>query len=82
MVQSPTFVYLHHYPTRPSTYHFDLYRLKSCDDFLAMGFDEYFEKEGITAIEWPERISSILPQTTIHIYLSSIDEHQRRLVLA
>jgi len=81
MVQSPTFVYLHHYPTTPPVYHFDLYRLRSADDFLAMGFEEYFEKEGITAIEWPERIASILPADTIKIHLSIISKTARHLVI-
>jgi len=81
MVQSPTFVYLHHYPTTPPVYHFDLYRLRSIDDFYAMGFEEYFEKDGITAIEWPERIASILPSTAIKIQLSVVSETARRLVI-
>jgi tRNA threonylcarbamoyladenosine biosynthesis protein TsaE len=82
MVQSPTFVYLHHYPTTPPVFHFDLYRLRSIDDFFAMGFEEYFEKEGITAIEWPERITPILPSEAIHIQLSFISETARRLVIS
>ena len=81
MVQSPTFVYLHHYPTNPPVFHFDLYRLRSIDDFFAMGFEEYFEKEGITAIEWPERIASILPPAAIKIRLSLVSETARRLVI-
>jgi len=82
MVQSPTFVYLHHYPTATPVFHFDLYRLRSADDFLAMGFEEYFDKPGITAIEWPERIASILPSTAIRIHLSVISETARCLVIA
>jgi tRNA threonylcarbamoyladenosine biosynthesis protein TsaE len=81
IVQSPTFVYLHHYPTTPPVFHFDLYRLRSADDFLAMGFEEYFETEGITAIEWPERIASILPASAIKIQLSVVSESARRLVI-
>lgn len=69
-VQSPTFVYLHHYPTKIPVYHFDLYRLRSSEEFLSMGFDEYFKKNGITAIEWPERISGILPSNAIQIHLT------------
>jgi len=81
MVQSPTFVYLHHYPTNPAVFHFDLYRLRSVDDFFAMGFEEYFDKNGITAIEWPERIASILPAAAIKIQLSLVSATSRRLVI-
>lgn len=63
-IQSPTFVLLNAYH---GLYHFDLYRLKQEDDFKNLGFDEYFEKEGICAIEWPERIAKLLPKETINI---------------
>lgn len=79
MVQSPTFTYLHLYPTNPPVYHFDLYRLRSSEDFLAMGFEEYFDKGGMTVMEWPERIHSILPTNTIHIRLSVLTETTRQL---
>lgn len=69
-VQSPTFNYLNSYEGNLPLHHFDLYRMKTSSDFLALGFEEYFEKEGITAIEWPERVISILPKKTILITLS------------
>jgi tRNA threonylcarbamoyladenosine biosynthesis protein TsaE len=63
-IQSPTFVLMNHYE---GLTHFDLYRLKSASDFTGLGFEEYFEGEGICAIEWPERIESILPLETVRI---------------
>ncbi len=60
-VPSPTFVLLNVYP---ALFHFDLYRLKSSADFLALGFGEYFEKGGVCVIEWPERIEELLPPNT------------------
>jgi tRNA threonylcarbamoyladenosine biosynthesis protein TsaE len=66
-VHSPTFVYLHHYSAPMPIFHFDLYRLKKSEDFFALGFEEYFEKEGVTAIEWPERIEENLPPSTISL---------------
>jgi tRNA threonylcarbamoyladenosine biosynthesis protein TsaE len=80
-VQSPTFVYLHPYDADLSVYHFDLYRLQSSQEFCLMGFDEYFEMGGITAIEWPERIESLLPKRAIRIYLTAPSEHVRHLVI-
>lgn len=64
---SPTFVTLNLYDGKRPLYHFDLYRLKDETDFLRQGFEEYFGKGGITAIEWPERIASILPKDIIRI---------------
>ena len=70
-VHSPTFVTLHHYEARIPLFHFDLYRLKSPQEFLALGFDEYFDQGGIVAIEWPERIESLLPVFTSRLRFSS-----------
>ncbi len=82
MVQSPTFVYLHPYTTTIPVFHFDLYRLHSPQEFLAFGFDEYLAKDdAIIALEWPERIESILPPSTIRIHLSYDSPTSRRLVI-
>lgn len=64
-IQSPTFVLLNNY--NEQLYHFDLYRLKTPSDFTSLGFDEYFQKGGICAIEWPDRIKNLLPPETIYI---------------
>lgn len=69
-IQSPTFVYLNQYVGKYPLFHFDLYRLKGAEDFLGMGFHEYFESGGISAVEWPERIESILPPDVLHICFS------------
>jgi tRNA threonylcarbamoyl adenosine modification protein YjeE len=43
IVQSPTFTYLNIYETDPPLYHFDLYRLKSAEEFIQMGFLDFFD---------------------------------------
>jgi tRNA threonylcarbamoyladenosine biosynthesis protein TsaE len=79
-VSSPTFVYLNIYSSQEaSLYHFDLYRLKGVDDFLAMGFDEYLFDSCVTCIEWSERIASILPPDVIKIDLTFVDEGLRKI---
>ena len=70
-IQSPTFVLLNVYE---GLAHFDLYRLKSPDDFMSLGFDEYFHNNNICAIEWPDRIKDLLPKDTIHIHFSYENE--------
>jgi len=69
-IQSPTFVTLNLYQGSLPLFHFDLYRLKGAADFLSLGFEEYFQNGGICAIEWPERIASLIPQEAIHIHFS------------
>lgn len=75
--QSPTFTYMQIYqPTRPEdlpVYHFDLYRLKNEQDFVLLGFEEFFFAGGVAIVEWPERISSLLPQEAHLIDLSYCD---------
>jgi len=69
-IQSPTFNYLNIYQGTLPLHHFDLYRLRNSSDFLALGFEEYFEKEGITVMEWSERILPLLPIKTLSITFS------------
>lgn len=69
-IQSPTFVTLHVYEGKIPLYHFDLYRLQEEREFLIQGLDEYFDRQGICAIEWPERISSLLPPRTLSLDLT------------
>lgn len=78
-VVSPTFVYLNIYD---SIYHFDLYRLQGADEFLSLGFEEYFFAGGICCIEWSERICSLLPKEAVHITLSHLSENKREITLS
>ncbi len=80
LVQSPTFTYLNIYEGSPPIYHFDLYRLREAEDFLRMGFDEYFEAEGICCIEWSERIASLLPPQALSIFFRHTDKEEERLI--
>jgi len=80
-IQSPTFAYLNIYEGTKTAYHFDLYRLKGIDEFISMGFDEYFDAGGICCIEWSERISSYLPDGCIQVYLEHAGENKRLITI-
>lgn len=77
LVNSPTFVYMNIYKGEKCVYHFDLYRLHDVDEFLSMGFDEFLFSEGICCIEWPEKIEAVLPQSSLHLFLSYQSENCR-----
>lgn len=77
-IQSPTFVFMNGYKGLLPLFHFDLYRMKGESDFLGLGFDEYFFSGGVCAIEWPDRISSLLPEETLQIFISH--QEQGRLL--
>ena len=74
-ISSPSFAILHEYQGAIPLYHMDFYRLYGADDILALGFDEYFYKKGLTVIEWSKRATEILPQDrfTVDITLAADD---------
>lgn len=56
-VHSPTFALVNHYAGgRLELFHLDLYRLDTPEQVLAAGLGEYLEPEGVTAIEWAEKL--------------------------
>lgn len=81
LVQSPTFAYLHLYEGPKTVCHFDLYRLRDADEFLSMGFDEYFEADMLCCVEWSERIFDVLPSDSIRVVLTYIDEGRRLVTI-
>ena len=64
-VTSPTFALVHEYlGGRLPLYHLDLYRLADEKAALQIGVDDYLPSDGITVIEWPEKIAALLPPDT------------------
>ncbi len=79
-IVSPTFVLLRQYPdARLPFYHFDLYRLKSPEDILGLGYEEYLYGDGVTVIEWPDRLKYLLPEGYLNIELVISAKNSRRL---
>jgi tRNA threonylcarbamoyladenosine biosynthesis protein TsaE len=64
---SPTFVIMNAYEGAIPLYHFDLYRISGADELMGIGADEFLFGEGVSAVEWAERIDEILPEYTIYI---------------
>jgi tRNA threonylcarbamoyladenosine biosynthesis protein TsaE len=75
-VNSPTFIIVNEYLSPPYTniFHFDLYRMKTENEVLNIGFDDYMNKRGIVLIEWPEHIERHLPQSTIKVHIAHTTE--------
>ena len=78
-VSSPTFVILNIYEGPKPVYHFDLYRLHSAEEFLGLGFEEYWHLPGICCIEWAERIETILPENCVRIKMYATGELTRKI---
>lgn len=77
-VNSPTFTIIKEYQGRLPLYHMDVYRVSESEEDL--GFDEYFEGEGVTVVEWAHLIKEQLPEDLLVIHIFRLDDHQRRFV--
>ena len=73
-VTSPTYTIIGEYEGRLPLHHIDLYRLSGPEEALGLGLEEYFDVNGITAIEWAERAESLLPPDLLHIQIKA-DRH-------
>lgn len=80
-VNSPTFTLVNEYEGRLPVYHLDCYRLNSGQEALDFGIEEYLYGDGVTIIEWPERISEVLPADYIRVTLSYLTDTKRSLRL-
>ena len=66
-ITSPTFTLINEYKGRVWVYHFDVYRLEDEEDLLELGYEDYFYSNGVTIIEWADKIKNILPENRIDI---------------
>lgn len=67
IIVSPSFVLLREYSGKYPLYHFDFYRLKDLREIEDIGYEEYFYGDGITVIEWPEKLQKNYPDEFLHI---------------
>jgi tRNA threonylcarbamoyladenosine biosynthesis protein TsaE len=75
-VNSPTFVFVHEYQRRQDElrlYHLDCYRLNDPEEAATIGIEDILASGNPVMIEWPERITSLLPQTQLWISLESVE---------
>ena len=76
-ITSPTFNIIKEYDGEEGykLYHMDVYRLSESKEDI--GISEYFNKGGVTIIEWAELISDILPKDRLDIRIKIVDENKR-----
>ena len=80
-VTSPTFVLCQHYRGDRQINHLDAYRIADEDEFFELGVDEYFESDGITIVEWADRVSACLPRQYLQIEIDIVGETERQITL-
>ena len=78
-IVSPTFTLVQEYDGRMKMYHLDLYRLSGEDEFESMVGEDFLYSDGVTLIEWSEKIESMLPDDTIYVKIT-INEDLTRTI--
>jgi tRNA threonylcarbamoyladenosine biosynthesis protein TsaE len=80
-VSSPSFTLINEYKGKIPFYHIDLYRLEGEKEAEELGLEEFFHGEGITAIEWSDRIPSLLPSEFLHVQIHYTGRQTRSIEL-
>jgi len=80
-VVSPTFVLCQRYQGDRTIYHLDAYRLRDGDEFRELGPEEFFESDGLTIIEWADKVADCLPDERVEIDIEVTGQTQRRFVV-
>lgn len=80
-VTSPTFLLINEYRRADAArlYHFDAFRLSGTIEAVNLGLLELLESGGPLLIEWPERVTEILPEERLWISLRWVDDSRRGL---
>lgn len=77
-VSSPTFSIVNEYVgDKVRVYHFDFYRIKNETEALDLGYEDYFYSGHYCFIEWPEKISNLLPEKFVELKLLETSENER-----
>ena len=78
-VNSPTFVIIKEYKGKLPLYHFDLYRLDHPGSLDSDNFKEYFYGDGVTVVEWADKIKGLLPKKRLEIRMFIAGEDRRKI---
>ncbi len=80
-MSSPTFSLVNEYHTSSGKkiYHFDLYRLKSEREAYDIGAEEYFYSGDYCFVEWPDKVTSLLPNTYAEVKIEVVDHVHRKI---
>ena len=80
-IVSPSFVLMAEYRGRLPLFHVDLYRLADAADAVAGGLIDDRQIEGVTIIEWAERLSEAMPAERLDVLIDGSGDDPRRILI-
>jgi tRNA threonylcarbamoyladenosine biosynthesis protein TsaE len=80
-VTSASFTVIAEYPVNPPFYHIDLYRINSRDDLESTGIWDIIGGEGVSVIEWSEKLGNDYKKSVIKVFLKDSGESIREIVI-
>jgi tRNA threonylcarbamoyladenosine biosynthesis protein TsaE len=78
---SPTFVLINEYRGRLPVHHVDAYRTGSMTELLDLGLDELFSGDGVTIVEWADKLLPLLPTHTVHVHIEGVGDEPRTITV-
>jgi len=81
-VNSPSFVIIKEYEGKLPLYHFDAYRFDAPRDIDSLECEEYFYAEGISVVEWADKIPALLPEKYVEVKITAVKENERTIKIS
>ncbi len=81
-VTSPTFVLVNQYTGRVPVFHVDAYRTGSLTELVDLGLEEMLHGEGVTIVEWADKLLPLLPPRTVTVTITGLGDETREIELA
>lgn len=78
-INSPTFVLMTEHAGRLPLFHVDLYRLADAADALSGGILDDRQSEGVTIVEWPDRLADVLPAARLDVRIEGTGDDPREI---
>jgi tRNA threonylcarbamoyladenosine biosynthesis protein TsaE len=80
-VTSPTFVLINEYRGRLPVHHLDAYRVESLAEIVDLGVEELFHGDGVTLVEWADKLMPLLPAGAVLVRISGVGDEPREIAL-
>ena len=78
---SPTFVLVNEYAGRVPIHHVDAYRTESMTELMDVGLLEMIGGDGVTIVEWADKLTPLLPPDAIHVHITGVGDELRTITI-